>query len=346
MKNAIGIITASGINQPTERELACLQTSYLFGVEAYIVSLDQIPFYREHGYVNALKWEDGALRKCQTDFPRYTEYFFGTPKSQSFYAGHFVWLKENTMLTDGSGITKLVLQNLLLKSELSKYAIPTFPVKSYSELQRVLQMIPNAILKPVGGSRARGIMTIRKVGGELHFATKEERGIFNEERFNQYVSSLAGKKLPTILVEPCINIRNNEGKAVDFRCLVSKNGQNEWENVITYARIGGSDVASNFSTGGSLNVALETIQELVPDCAEEKLKEINAVALQTAKLVEDNAPDAVSYLGIDICIDRDTNQPYVIESNSKPGTGLVGQWDLALVRAQYYKYLLQQPEKK
>ena len=149
------------------------------------------------------------------------------------------------------------------------------------------------------------------------------------------------RRASALILEPCINIKNNEGKAVDFRCLVSLGGTGKWENVLTYARIGGSGVASNFSDGGSLNFALEVLEQIVPGQEEEKLDEINRVALDTAKLVQETSINPVSWLGLDICLDRDSNQVYVIEANSKPGVKFVGPWPLALVRAQYFKYLLQ-----
>lgn len=321
--------------------MASLQACYLYGVDAYIYPISEINTYRDKGYINAHQWKDGKLKNCQTDLPKYTEICSSSSNTAQAYPVDFRWLKEHTTLTDDFGLSKAALQQALLKSDLSPYAIPTFCFKTYSELCNLLRAIPNAIVKPAGGKKGLGIMKLLTLQGKTSYFTHNSSGELSQDSFDCYVTSMDAHNVNALLLEPCINIKNNEGKAVDFRCLVSLDGNGEWTNVLTYARIGGSGVASNFSDGGSLNFALEVLEQLVPGQGEEKLAEINRVALDVAKLVQKTSTNVVSWLGLDICLDNDSHQVYVIEANSKPGVKFVGPWPLALVRAQYLKYLLQ-----
>lgn len=341
MRNAIGFLSSSSDVQINDRLMASLQACYIYGVDAYIYPLSEVNTYIDKGYIHAYQWIDGELKKCQSDLPKYTEIYSSTLKLSQFYPNELDWLKKHTTLTDGFGLSKTELQQALLKSHLSLYAIPTFCFKTYSELRSLLQAIPNAIVKPIGGTKGLGIMKLSTLQGKTTYSTHNSSGELSQASFEQYIKSMDARRASTLILEPCINIINNEGKAVDFRCLVSLGGTGKWENVLTYARIGGSGVASNFSDGGSLNFALEVLEQIVPGQEEEKLDEINRVALDTAKLVQETSINPVSWLGLDICLDRDSNQVYVIEANSKPGVKFVGPWPLALVRAQYFKYLLQ-----
>ena len=187
-------------------------------------------------------------------------------------------------------------------------------------------------------------MKLEVRGDNLYYSTPEGTGLLTPEVFLAYYADAGYNEKHRLMLEPCLNILNDEGRAVDFRCLVSLNGEGKWQNVLTYARIGGSGVASNFSHGGSLNFAEDVLEMLIPGHGAEKLEEINRVALQVAEFVKNESKNPVSWLGLDICVDRPSNQVYVIEANSKPGTKLVGPWPLSLVRAQYFKYLLSQTE--
>ena len=189
-----------------------------------------------------------------------------------------------------------------------------------------------------------GAMKLKMKDGKLCYSTPEGGGELTRALFSEYYGAAGYAEDDLLLLEPCLNILNDDGRAVDFRCLVSLNGEGKWQNVMTYARIGGTGVASNFSHGGSLNFAEDVLEMLIPGHSAEKLEEIDRVAIQVAEFVQKESPNPVSWLGLDVCIDRPSNQIYVIEANSKPGTKLVGPWPLSLVRAQYFRFLLSQSD--
>lgn len=343
MLKAIGIPLLQE-NYINERNDALLKAAYLYQVPAYIYDLTDIFDYSTKGRIRALFWNGGKYQECYIDLPMYSEIYCSIVGLRSRLPEAFALLKDLTILTDDTGPFKYELQRKLLFSNLYQYSIPTVLIHSYDELVSSASMYPISFLKPFGGRKAKGAMRIEKKDGKLFYSTPEGAGELTLEVFKEYYAAAGFNESVLLLLEPCLNILNDEGRAVDFRCLVSLNGEGKWQNVLTYARIGGSGVASNFSHGGSLNFAEDVLEMLIPGHGAEKLEEINRVALQVAEFVQKESPNPVSWLGLDICVDRPSNQIYVIEANSKPGTKLVGPWPLSLVRAQYFKYLLSQTE--
>ena len=337
MLNAIGIPLLSSNDHISDRNDALLKAAYLYNIPAFIYSISGINEYNQNVKLRALFWDGGEYRESRIDLPKYTEIYSSISMLQIKYPAEINWLKEHTVFTDDFSLYKYDLQRKLLFSNLSHYAIPTVLIHTYDELLSSAAMFSVSFLKPFGGRKAKGAMKLKKKDGNLYYSTPEDSGELTRKVFLQYY---VGDEDTLLLLEPCLNILNDEGRAVDFRCLVSLNGEGKWQNVLTYARIGGSGVASNFSHGGSLNFAEDVLEMLVPGHGAEKLEEINRVALQVAEFVQKESPNPVSWLGLDICVDRPSNQVYVIEANSNPGTKLVGPWPLSLVRAQYFKYLL------
>lgn len=344
MLNAIGIPLFNDEQRIGERNDSLLKAGFIYGVPVYVYCISSIQEYIQNGVIEARCWENGSYHSCKIDFPKYTEIYCDTSGFKRNFPEQFKWLSEHTVLTDTRGLGKLRFQTALQASELCGCAIPTIPIRSYAELMASVKNLKTSFLKPAGGRKAKGAMKLTFDGTKILYATPENSGELSQTVFEEYYAAAGYESNMLLLLEPCLNILNDYGRAVDFRCIVSLNGEGKWQNVLTYARIGGSDVASNFSHGGSLNFAEDVLEELIPGHGAEKLKEINEVALKAAVLVQRESGNPVSWLGLDICVDRPSNQVYIIEANSKPGTKLVGPWPLALVRAQYFKYLLSQEE--
>lgn len=328
-----------------EHNDALLKAAYLYRVPAYIYDITDVMHYKDDEKIRALFWDGGEYRACYVDLPKYTEVYCSIFEFKSKHPDAFALLSELTVFTDDIGLFKYDLQRKLLVSNLWKYAIPTVLIHSYEEMIRSVPMFPVSFLKPYGGRRAKGAMKLERRDNKLYYSTPLGAGELTKEAFTAYYADADHDGHLLLLMEPCLNILDDEGHAVDFRCLVSLNGEGKWQNVSTYARIGSNSVASNISRGGSYSFAEHVLESMLPGCGTDKLKEINRVALQVAEFVQKESPNPVSWLGIDICVDRPSNQIFVIEANSKPGVKAVGPWPLSLVRAQYFKYLLSKTEK-
>lgn len=319
---------------------ALLKASFLYNVPAYFYSLSDIPAYLTKKKISAFSWGREGYQVCEIDLPKYTEIYCSPNGLKKMFPDEYEWLSENTIFTDEFGLPKCLFQSKLLMSELSQYAIPTVTANSFDSVIKNASLFAKAFLKPSNGRKALGAMKIEQRAGQLFFLTPSSSGELTTEALSQYYAINGFNPNDQMMIEPCLNILNDDGRAVDFRCLVSLNGRGEWQNVLTYARIGGNGVASNISCGGYYNAARDVLEELIPGHGVEKLAEIDEVALKAAALVQKESPNFVSWLGLDICVDRPSNQIYLIEANSKPAMKMVGKWELALMRAQYFRYIL------
>lgn len=340
MINAIGVPVYDDLTKVNDRNEALLKSAYLYNVPIYAYLVSDLTVYFEKGRIPAFFWEKGSYHQCEIDIPKYTEMYCTPRLLKRCFPKETEWLAKNTVWLDDFGLPKLDFQIKMLSSSLSQYAIPTIPITSYAQLISSMRLFPVAFLKPAGGRKAQGAMKLILKDDRCFYSTPHnDLKELTEDAFHEYFSS-EGYENRILLLEPCLNILDDDGHAVDFRCLVSLNGEGKWQNVITYARIGGGSVASNISVGGAYGCADDVLEQLIPGRGKEKLSEIEYVAREAAEIVRKASPNNVSLLGLDICVDRPSNQVYVIEANSKPGTKLIGPWPMYLVRAQYFKYVL------
>lgn len=340
MKKAIGFPLPNSVQLDNSRLLSLLQSCYIYDVECYAYYLIEVKNYQQTGSISAYYWKNGRLNQCVIDMPMYNEVFYSSSSLIKEQREAYVWLCRNTKITDFHALSKIRLQQELLISDLSEYVIPSFLISSYAELCSSLASMPNVFIKPVHGRKAKGVMHVFKEKARVMYAVPEYTGELTEAVFGDYYNEVCLNG-GALILQPYINICTTEGKAVDFRCVVSLNGSGQWENVLTYARIGGSCVASNVSHGGSVAFPKPVIESMLgEDCADAKLKEIEQTAVSVAAFIESKCENPVSFLGIDICVDWRSANVYVIEANSKPGAKLVGPWPLCLMRAQYFSFLL------
>lgn len=339
MINAIGIAIRATDPNKDSRAMLYIKACYLYGVPAYIIPVSEIDTYVKSGYMNAFRWTENGLERVQTDAPRFCEYYASLNPLKQSNPEWYNWIKKNTILTDAFGLTKERLQIELMRSHLCAYAIPTFSVKSYQEIMSILPLVPNAILKPADGSLGIGIMRLSYADPTIRYSTMDANGDFTEAVFENYLKSL-DKEYTAFLIEPCINIRTKDDCAIDFRVQVSLNELAQWEVGFSCARIGGNNIASNFERGGSLTTPELAFKSFGVDDTEKKTEEMYWLAIEVAKLVQERSKSKVSCLGIDICIDSQSKQFYVIEANSKPGGRIISLFHLAELRAKYFQYLI------
>lgn len=339
MVNAVGIGVLAKNPNNDPRAMLYLKACYLYGVPAFIFPVYEVETAIHSGYIHAFRWTEDGLERFTTEPPRFFEFYASLNSIKKVSQEYYQWIIDNTILTDAFGLSKERLERELLLSPLSQYAIPTFQTRTFQDIIGVLRAIPSALLKPAEGNLGIGIMHLNRENNRILYATAETTGVFSEESFENYRMALP-KNYGTFLVEPCINIRSKDGRAIDFRVQVSLNGAAQWEIGFACARIGGNGIASNFERGGSLTTPELGMRLLDVENPAEKVDELFWLAIEAAKLVQITAKSAVSCLGIDICVDYDTKQLYVLEANSKPGGRIISLFHLAEVRASYFKYLL------
>src|SRR5699024_11223694 len=124
-----------------------------------------------------------------------------------------------------------------------------------------------------------------------------------------------------------------------------KNGQGKWAVARIFVRIGiGQKVISNVNQGGGIADLKPFLQANYPDNWENIRSNIRKVAKDFPYEIERLSNNTFTTMGIDVGIDKD-GHPYVFEVNSFPTvTPQLAQ--VAMLRAEHYKYMLDNLNKK
>lgn len=290
------------------------QATYWSGTTFFTVSLNRLPCF------------------CETRFSLRSQYL--APYQEQMDA-----IFSQTTLTEYGALPKFRLSRAILNSpELSQYGIPTFDLRSFDDFQNYANTLKRCIIKPSAGRKGYFVYQIGHDDSMLYFLKDSEKVFITEAVWEDYRKNLREGQLGIPILQPRLNFQF-EGRSVDFRLLVQRGGTGEWEKVAIYARIGESDTVSNLAQGGFVADPMTVLASVAPGREEELYQELEYLCLAVPKLIQSKLEKPVACLGIDVGIDCDTLQLYVIEANTFPGTKY-HTWDLAHKKVQYYKYLI------
>lgn len=338
----IGIVAS--INYIDELTDALMKSAYEKGIEVCVFAFSDVDF--ETATVKAQKWDGTQYVDIVTPIPPIVDSRqpVGThSKAMLYYAPQVEWLKENTRVLGTGGIPKKGLSECLFASKYSAHGIMTFGVETYEQVISSVAIMQDCIIKPSGGRQGRGVLSVKMVGDGIVVSDGNSTQSLTEDYWAQYVQKLIDEDLKMPIIQPRLNFRF-EGKAMDFRLLTAKGRFGTWEIIKIYARVGSNEVTSNVSRGGYRDSLTDVLQKLCPEQAERLEKEIYELALGVPAVIEQKNSDVANYFGIDVGIDCDTMQAYVVEANTFPQPGVSAK-EIADKKTDYYLYLLEQSGK-
>jgi len=153
---------------------------------------------------------------------------------------------------------KWTMHQVLTESESIRRYIPeTFRYTGTSELLRFLKKHKLIYLKPKNGTGGRGILRIEQIGSDLFLVQgrSQQRMILAPLRASekQLAIRLNAMKLSSdYVVQQGIPLTLKDGRVHDYRLLIQKNGEGEWEVTGCAGRIGPyKSITSNLHGGGS-----------------------------------------------------------------------------------------------
>ncbi|RXT14003.1 YheC/YheD family protein [Ammoniphilus sp. CFH 90114] len=178
-------------------------------------------------------------------------------------------------------------------------------------------------LKPIDGFFGKGIIKVSKSECGLRMEERKGRGRKKEHEFisytelDHYLSRRLQEK--TYILQQGLELISCNGRMVDFRLIIVKNQQGEWESIGMVARYGKArSVVSNILSGGIAEtgeVALKKILLLSDDEVVNLKNKMVGIAIQAAKGIEKRGVQ-LGNLGIDLAIDQN-NRIWIIEMNNK-----------------------------
>ncbi|AKG34066.1 YheC/YheD family endospore coat-associated protein [Paenibacillus durus] len=218
---------------------------------------------------------------------------------------------------------------------------------SSSDLHQMLKASPVIYIKPINGTGGRGILRIERL--------KEARGMFDIQgrRQNRRIIPPRKVSLPRLesivrqwciggrfLIQQGIPLRLPNGRFHDYRMLVQKNSEGNWELTGIAGRVGAAkSVTSNLHGGGHAVKAETLLKEWLgsSEKAAKTLQTAEQLGLDAASFLEDSF-GTLCELALDLAIDRE-GRVFVLEVNPKPAREVFSR---AGERDTYHK-ALQQP---
>ena len=226
----------------------------------------------------------------------------------------------NHPIPDKWNVLKLLAQNNAIRPHIPE----TWVYVEHRDLYEFLKKRTLVYLKPINGTGGRGILRLKR----------QRSGLFLIEGRDRRRRIIRPQIVPARLIPAKMsdwNLKNNyliqrgipsvlpDGRVFDFRLLIQKNGDGQWEVTGCAGRIGiARSITSNLHGGGEaapMNALLKARFE--SDSLVESIRDkMFELAHEVAETLERHA-GPLCELGLDIAVDPD-GRPWLLELNPKP----------------------------
>lgn len=285
-----------------------------------------------HTYlVKGEKFDDKLSAWTNREFPLptilYDRCFYGDDDHSKQCIPIVTWLKNRDDITFlGYGLpNKLELYHALYHSILAPY-LPVSQLASDVDLILSQLSIQNKlILKPINGSQGIGIYYLKKNQKNFHIKTEKQKKIIsrifpNERKLIQWLKPLIEKR--DYLLQPYLELSNNEQQPYDIRILLQKNEKGIWTERGKGIRTGMTGgILSNLSSGGSVTDFDSWLSSLPNSTKEYICNELGYIINNLTSLLEKEFLPLFE-LGMDIGIAKN-GSIWILDMNSKPGRKVV-----------------------
>jgi hypothetical protein len=286
----------------------------------------------------------------------YDRCFYGEDEHSKQCLPIVTWLKSRADIQFlGYGLpNKLELYHSLRASRVSAYLPQSKPATDAGTVLKELHSLNRIILKPINGAQGYGIYYVRKNEKTFHVKTEKQKQIIsrifpNELKLKAWLDSLLTRH--EYLVQPYLELSNEEMKPQDIRILLQKNEHGKWlvrGNGVRQGNTGG--ILSNLSAGGTVTNFAEWMKTIPSSKRAYILSELEYIITNLPQLLEKEFLPLFE-IGIDIGVAKDGSL-WILDVNSKPGRKVVLQTKpemketLYLAPLLYGKYLMEADPKE
>jgi len=221
--------------------------------------------------------------------------------------------------------------------------------RSYAWFRERLLAGREVFVKPRTGSLGLGVARVYRVGpGRYCYESRT----FRRKTTLRGAWRLVRRRRGRALLQEGIPLLEDEGRRVDFRVPVQRDGDNEWRVPgIAAKRAEKHAFLTNLARGGSVHDGREVLARAFgPARAARIAAEMERVAILAARTLNARHPYLVDF-GFDIGVDRE-GRPYVIEANRRDLRVLLAHSGQAEANADLFKnpiaygrYLLEHHER-
>lgn len=274
----------------------------------------------------------------------YDRCFYGDDEHSKQCMPIVSWLKSRDDITFlGYGLpNKLELYESLKNSILAPYLPASQLVSNQEIVLTELDKHKKLILKPINGSQGYGIYYLKKQQKNFHVKTEKQKQIIsrifpNEKKLLQWLKLLIKQR--KYLVQPYLELSNNELQPFDIRILLQKNETGEWTvrgKGIRTGTTGG--LLSNLSAGGTVSDFESWVLTLPAQTKDYLFEELNYIITNLTDVLEKMFMPLFE-IGLDIGLAKNGSL-WILDVNSKPGRKVVLSTKPELTETLYLAPLL------
>ncbi len=210
-------------------------------------------------------------------------------------------------------------------SELQPHLPETKPLTSLELLKEMLDRHGSVYLKPADGTLSKGIMKVSRMkernGYDLYYPNRKRYGkgttrkiLVNPMVINKWMRRMRQRKY---IVQQAISMKMYNQMPIDFRVIMQKNKNNEWERTGIFSKYGKKgSIITNFSRAGFLLSGIDSFRlafQMNEDQAQKKLDELTELAYQICKTFDQYGH--YGDVGIDLMVDQD-EKIWILEVNT------------------------------
>jgi glutathione synthase/RimK-type ligase-like ATP-grasp enzyme len=291
-------------------------------VFAYITTLKEL--FKAEGTVKGWTYSDKGWKKIDCPYPQvvYNRISSRKIENTSTYTEIKKRMSEKKIhLFNQTFLNKWEVSERLKENKEILSHLPRTHMFGPLTLKTMVEQYPVVFIKPIHGSLGRGIYRVCKTinGFESQYTTPNGQIQKHFIRLSQLYSYLVKRvKAKNYIIQQGIPILHKNGRAIDFRALMQKNGTGEWAVTSMVARIGPENrFVSNIARGGELNKVLLTLNRCNIANPKNVRLQLLRVAKKSCDVIEESYKNKFGELGVDLAITR-SGKVYILEINSKP----------------------------
>lgn len=328
-KPAFGFFVEIETEKLSRIDMLRLKLCFANGVDAVWFSLNNLDF--DNKTIDAFTWTKEGLKREVTQIPTLIEYGAGT-KHRDFF-------RKNATIIDDFKLSKKDINDLLIKTEFANMVIPSLYTASAQKILNFTLLWQETIIKPFAGARGESIISIRSAPDSdyIFTYTSKETKTLNYQESVSLLSELYNNM--TVIAQPRMSFKNKDGQTMDFRVNVSKNGSGKWETIFILPRTSRGSIVSNVASGGYASEIKPTLEVEYGENTEKVYSELRRIAEKIPPVVEEASHCNMLSLGIDVGIDFETLNPYIIEVNYVPQVHFKGELKYYYTQSEYIAYL-------